>query len=155
MTGFKITVKRRHMRNSNRDYGDRKMKFGIMTLTTIIVSLLILATNHAMAQTAPNIPIEVGNGVRDVAYANISLYLNTTDGHYHLKGLVKNLLPETKDDILVFVSFVDRSTGTLLRDVSGTVNGPIAPNAVVPFDVDTGYNTTRANEFQYMKGYIA
>jgi hypothetical protein len=56
-----------------------------MTLTTIIVSLLTLATNHSMAQTAPNIPIEVGNGVRDVAYANISLYLNITDCHYHLE----------------------------------------------------------------------
>jgi hypothetical protein len=28
------------------------------------------------------------------------------------------------------------------------------PNAIAPFDIDTGYNATQANQFQYMKALI-
>jgi len=53
--------------------------------------------------------------------------------------------------ITITISFEDRGTGTTLNSVSGTINGPINPGAVVPFDVDTGYNRTQAHQFQNMK----
>lgn len=52
------------------------------------------------------------------------------------------------------VTFEDRATGTTINSVSGTINGPINPGAAVPFDIDTGYNTTQAHQFQYMKALL-
>ena len=128
-----------------------------MTLTTTILSLLTLATTHSMAQTIP-IQIEINPDSNDVAFANISFYLNATDHHYHLKGLVKNILPENTDIIIVSVSFSDRATGSSLHsasdDIDRSLTGGIAPNVILPFDIDTGYNASQAYQFQYMKALI-
>jgi hypothetical protein len=117
------------------------------------VSLLTLATNHSMAQTAPTMPIEINPYTKDMAFANLMFYLNSTDNHYHLKGLVKNILPESRDSMSIMINFQDQSTGTSLHTVFYH-HGPIDSNAITAFDVDTGYNTTQAYQFRYMKAQI-
>lgn len=78
--------------------------------------------------------------------------MNKIDGHYHLSGLAKNTLPETRSWYNgVTISFEDIATGTTINSVSGTINGPTNPGAAVPFDIDTGYNATQSHQFQYVK----
>jgi hypothetical protein len=87
MTRFKITVKRRHMRNSNRDYGDRKMRFAIMTLTIMLmVSLLILAQNHAMAQTMTTVQPEKQIGLA-ASTTRIAFFNNITSNSFNQTSL--------------------------------------------------------------------
>jgi hypothetical protein len=88
-----------------------------------------------------------------IIIANFMFYLNDTDNHYHLKGLVKNILPESRDSMSIMIDFQNQSTGTSVHSVFYH-NGPIAPNAIATFDIDTGYNATQANQFQYMKALI-
>jgi hypothetical protein len=133
-----------------------------ITLTWIIAAILAVAAltkspAYIIAQAIP-LPMEINPNDNDVSFANISFYLNATDHHYHLKGLVKNILPENTDMIIVSVSFSDRATGSSLHSASDTIDrsstGGIAPNAILPFDIDTGYNATQTYQFQYMSALI-
>lgn len=95
----------------------------------------------------------------DKALSNLIWYFNATDSHYHIKGLVKNLLPEPRDGINVLINFNDRTTGAYLHSDRGsggelTPTGGIAPGAILPFDLDTGYNASQANQFQYVAGIM-
>jgi hypothetical protein len=102
--------------------------------------------------SATTIPIEFNPFSSGMLFSNLTLYMNNADGHYHLSGTAKNTLPETRSWYNgITISFEDRGTGTTLNSVSGTINGPINSGALVPFDVDTGYNTTQAHQFQNMK----
>ena len=89
--------------------------------------------------------------------SNMTWYLNTTDSHYHIKGLVKNMLPETTDGIDIGINFNDRTTGAYLHSDKGSngeliPSGGIAPGAILPFDLDTGYNASQTNQFKYIEG---
>ncbi|MRN60485.1 MAG: hypothetical protein FIO03_00305 [Nitrosopumilales archaeon] len=92
-----------------------------------------------MARTAPTIPIELSNGVTVVAYSNMTFYLNSTNSHYHLKGLIKDILPESRGFISVMIDFRNQSTVTSVHSILYTLHGPIDSNTTVPFDIDTGY----------------
>ncbi|MFZ0895447.1 MAG: hypothetical protein WAZ77_13200, partial [Candidatus Nitrosopolaris sp.] len=65
-----------------------------------------------MARTAPTIPIELGYGVTAVAYSNMTFYLNSTNSHYHLKGLIKDILPESRGFISMMIDCQNQSTVT-------------------------------------------
>jgi hypothetical protein len=88
---------------------------------------------------------------------NIIFYINPIDGHYHLWGVKKNVLPETVDIPSVEMTFYDQTSG---RDVASTLDNyslaNVAPGGLQHFDIDTGYNVTRAaKEFKYMYGSIS
>jgi hypothetical protein len=50
-------------------------------------------------------------------------------------------------------------TGAYLHSDSGSggelvPTGGIAPGAILPFDIDTGYNASQAYQFRYMEGMM-
>jgi hypothetical protein len=50
-------------------------------------------------------------------------------------------------------------TGAYLHSDSGSggelvPTGGIVPGAILPFDIDTGYNTSQAYQFRYMEGMM-
>ena len=108
-----------------------------------------------MARTAPTIPTELSNGVTAVAYSNMTFYLNSTNSHYHLKGLIKDILPESRGFISVMIDFRNQSTVTSVHSILYTLHGLIDSNTTVPFDIDTGYTQAQQNRFQYLKALIA
>jgi hypothetical protein len=59
-----------------------------------------------------NIPTTIGQFQPNApggSVSNIVLYLNNTDGHYHVKGIFKNTLPETQTTTPVMgVDFYDK-----------------------------------------------
>lgn len=79
--------------------------------------------------------------------------MNASDGHYHLKGLAKNTLPETRSNsIFMSIDLRDRATDTTVKSLSGTyINEPIDPGQSAPFDIDTGYTAAQGNQFHFMK----
>jgi hypothetical protein len=79
------------------------------------------------------------------------LYLNGTDSHYHLRGLIKNILPETRDNMVMAIMMNDKTTGALIHTMDKSIFGTIKPNDVRPFDIDVGYNSTQADELSRIK----
>jgi hypothetical protein len=119
------------------------------------------ATPLAMAQpvvTGAPFPIQV-LVKPDKELENITWYLNATDSQYHIKGSVKNILPETPDGIIISINFNYRTTGAYLHRGRGSdgellPTGGIAPGAILRFDMDTGYNVSQMNQFQYIAGIM-
>lgn len=80
------------------------------------------------------------------------LYLNGTDGHYHLRGTLTNTLPETRSGFeSVLTSFEDKATNSTVDSESSLINIIMNPNTSVPFDIKTMYTAEKANQFQFMK----
>lgn len=111
----------------------------------------------AIAQTIPSIPIEVNPATTGVTYNNMGFYFNTTDSHYHLKGLVQNTLHVTVDSLSIVLTFEDKSTGNPAHSAYWSTpigSAPINPSQRVAFDIDTGYTQAQVNQFQYLKAMI-
>jgi hypothetical protein len=87
---------------------------------------------------------------------NIIFFINSTDGDYHLKGVKRNVLPETVDIPSVMVFFNDQTSGRIIDSASdSSPSNRVAPGGSQHWDIDTGYNVTRAEkEFKYMNGQI-
>lgn len=95
----------------------------------------------------------------DRAFLSITWYLNATDSYYHIKGLAKNTLSENRNGINISINFNDRTTGAYLHSDSGSggelvPTGGIAASAILPFDMDTGYNASQSYQFQHMEGIM-
>lgn len=105
--------------------------------------------------TAINFPVEINQFSKGLDISNTVVYLNSSDGHYHLKGLAKNTLPETRSSsVFMTIDFQDKSTGTSVKSITGNINGPLDPGQTVPFDIDRGYTAARGNQLQFMKAQI-
>lgn len=131
------------------------MKSRLLFLVALI-PLLILAPALVSAVTTPTPTIKIAMSFN--AYAgqplkvnNASMYLNTTDSHYHVKGTVTNILHETTDVSNVAGIFFDKTTNTMLKSGNDLIYTPIDPGMTVGFDFDTGYTAAQANQFQYMR----
>jgi hypothetical protein len=110
------------------------------------------ATNSTSSQGIGNVPVETNQFSHGLDFSNVIVYLNSSDGHYHLKGLAKNTLPETRSNsIYLTIDFQDKSTGTTIKSLSGNINAPIDPGQTAPFDVDTGYTSAQGNQLQFVK----
>jgi hypothetical protein len=104
---------------------------------------------------AINIPLEINQFSKGWSVSNVMLYLNSTDGHYHLKGMLKNTLPETRSGFeSILVNFDDKATNSTVDSESGSINVTIDPGTSVPFDIPTMYTVKQANQFQFMKATI-
>lgn len=98
------------------------------------------------------IPVETNQFSHGLDFSSVIVYMNTSDGHYHLKGLAKNTLPETRSNtIYMTIDFKDKSTDTTVKTLSHNIDGPIDPGKTTPFDVDTGYTAEQGNQFEFMK----
>jgi hypothetical protein len=99
----------------------------------------------------PIIINSISNTTPDKSFTNTTFYLNSTDGHYHLKGLIKNLLPEARDSIILTIDVQDKTTNDILHrvDFYSTDTKPIPPNGTTPFDVDLGFSASQRNELTH------
>jgi hypothetical protein len=114
-----------------------------------------VTTNSTTSQNFLSVPVETNQFSQGLAFGNVVVYFNSSDGHYHLKGLAKNMLPETRSNsVYLSIDFQDKSTGTTVKSVSGNLNGPIEPGQTVPFDVDTYYTIAQGNQLQFVKVMI-
>ena len=57
----------------------------------------------------PVLPITISDISRDLV-GNITFFINTTDGHYHLKGTYGNTLPERAEIPPIGIQFYDKAT---------------------------------------------
>ena len=91
-----------------------------------------------------------------MAFANLVFYLNSTDNHYHLKGLVKNISHLSVGYIDVQLSFQDKQSGVIENDSKSDffVVGPINPTVTRPFDITTGITAGQDIQFQPLKAVI-
>jgi hypothetical protein len=93
--------------------------------------------------------------IRRGAVSDVILYLNSTDGHYHVKGMLKNILPETRSGFeSISVSFDDKATNSTIDTESGSINTTLDPGVSVPFDIGTMYTLKQANRFKFMAALI-
>ena len=75
-------------RNSSSDYGDRKMRFAITaTFAIVILGMLSLATNHAMAQTMPTVPLEKLILFQATNTTRIAFFNNITSNSFNQTSL--------------------------------------------------------------------
>lgn len=104
----------------------------------------------------PTLPITVKDD-NHALVGNIIFFINSADGHYHLTGVKRNVLPETTAIPFVGVGFMDKASGRTIDSAGDNVsNTDVAPGGTQHFDIDTGYNVTRAaKEFKYMYGEIS
>jgi hypothetical protein len=101
------------------------------------------------------IPIGINEFSKGWSVSNVMLYLNTTDGHYHIRGILKNTLPETRSGFeSILVSFEDKATNSTVDSESGSINVTMNPGTSVPFDIPTMYTAKQANQFQFMRATI-
>ena len=102
-----------------------------------------------------NIPVQTNQFTQGWSVNNVTLYLNSTDGHYHLKGHLKNTLPETRSGFeYIQANFEDKTTNSTVDSESGSMNIVMNPNTTVPFDIKTLYTADKANQFQFMNVQI-
>lgn len=82
--------------------------------------------------------------------SNAYMYLNATDEHYHVTGIIKNIVDETIDDTSVFGTFSDKATNTLLKRIGPITLKSLDPGQSTTFDIDTGYTSKQADQFQQL-----
>jgi hypothetical protein len=112
-------------------------------------------TNTSSSQGGRSVPVETNPYSPGLDFTSVTFYLNMSDGHYHLKGLAKNTLPETRSNsIFLTIDLKDKSTDTTVKTLSGNINEPIDPGQTAPFDIDTGYTARQGNQLQFMKVMI-
>jgi len=110
---------------------------------------------NAVKPGLPILPLTIKDS-NHALVGNIIFFINSTDGHYHLKGVKRNVLPETVVIPSVWIWFSDQASDRLIDSATDTSSyARVAPGALEHFDIDTGYNVTRAaQEFKYMNGEI-
>ena len=106
--------------------GIKKLEFTNLWLVwvqTSIIFVIVAILGLLPHQSANAIPSKVNIFINTThiihSSTNISnayTYLNTTDGHYHVTGIIKNIVDETIDDTSVFGTFFDMATNTLLKN---------------------------------------
>ena len=81
----------------------------------------------SFADATSIIPIEINPAVKGVAVSNMTFFLNHTDGHYHLKGLVKNVSHLSVGYTDVQLSFQDKQSRVIENESKSDffVVGPI------------------------------
>jgi hypothetical protein len=80
-----------------------RAQISIIFVFVVILGLL----SHQSANAIPskvNIIINTTSSIihPSTNISNAYMYLNTTDGHYHVTGIIKNIVDETIDDTSVF-----------------------------------------------------
>jgi hypothetical protein len=133
----------------------------ISSVMTGLLFLLVSFPNTSISAsfadaTASIIPIEINPAVKGVAVSNMTFILNHTDGHYHLKGVVKNISHLSVGHIDVQLSFQDKQSGVIENDSKSDffVVGPIDPTVTRPFDITTGITAGLGNQFQHLKAVV-
>lgn len=140
--------------------GIKKLEFTNLWLVWIQISIIFVFVvilgllSHQSANAVPskvNIFINTTYIIHpSTNISNAYMYLNTTDGHYHVTGIIKNIIDETIDDTSVFGTFFDMATNTLLKNIGPITLNSLDPGQSTTFDIDTGYTPKQANKFPDM-----
>jgi hypothetical protein len=128
-----------------------RAQISIIFVFVVILGLL----SHQSANAIPskvNIIINTTSSIihPSTNISNAYMYLNTTDGHYHVTGIIKNIVDETIDDTSVFGTFFDMATNTLIKSIGPITLKSLDPGQSTTFDIDTGYTSKQANKFPDM-----
>ncbi len=127
----------------------------IMGPFVIVTALPEVALASGNSSSIVKIPIDINEFSKGWSVSNVMLYLNSTDGHYHMKGVLKNTLPETRSGFeSILISFKDKATNSTVDTESGSINTTLDPGASVPFDIGTMYTLKQANQFKFMAASI-
>jgi hypothetical protein len=134
------------------------LKISSVAMTNLLF-LLISITNTSISAsfadaTSSIIPIEINPAVRGVAVSNMTFFLNHTDGHYHLNGLVKNISHLSVG--YIDFKFSRQTEGVIENDSKSAffVVDPIDPGVARPFDITTGFTPGQSNLFQHLKALV-
>lgn len=135
------------------------LKISSVTMTSLLflwIAVPITSISASFADATSIIPIEINPEVKGVAVSNMTLFLNHTDGHYHLKGLVKNVSHLSVGYTDVQLSFQDKQSRVIENESKSDffVVGPIDPTETRPFDISTGITAGQDNQFQHLKAVI-
>ena len=125
---------------------------------TSIIFVIVAILGFLSYQSANAIPSKVNIFINTTSsivppsthISNAYMYLNTTDRHYHITGIIKNIVDETIDDTSVFGTFFDMATSTLLKSIGPITLESLDPGQSTTFDIDTGYTSKQANKFPDM-----
>lgn len=129
-----------------------------MCVQTSVILTVVIILGFLLHQSANAIPSKVNIFINttssiippSIHISDAYMYLNTTDGHYHVTGTIKNIIDETIDDTSVFGIFFDRTNNTLLKHIGPITLESLDPEQSTTFDIDTGYTSKQANLFPYM-----
>jgi len=132
-------------------------RWTVCVQTSVILAVVIIL-GSLLHQSANAIPSRVNIFINTTSpivppsthISNAYMYLNTTDGDYHVTGIIKNIIDETIDDTSVFVTFFDRTNNTLLKHIGPITLESLDPEQSTTFDIDTGYTSKQANQFPDM-----
>ena len=100
----------------------------------------------------------MNTGVAGVQLVSSSTYLNNTDGDYHIKGIIKNTLTESRDFEIITASYFDIKTDATLSIKNSDIGigiPHVSPGRTVSFDIDTGYNANETNQLENIKVMLA
>ena len=129
----------------------------VWVITSIILAVIVILglLSHQSVNALPskvNILINTTSFIvpPSTHISNAYMYLNTTDGHYHVTAIIKNIVDETIDDTSVFGTFYDKATNTLLKSTGPITLKSLDPGQSTTFDMDTGYTPKQADEFSDM-----
>ncbi len=116
-----------------------KAHFLVALIPILIIPLVSASTTVPTVRTQPS-PAIKGEQL-----------VNTTDGDYHLKGLLKNTSTTSMDFLSITASFFDLKTGDNVGERMSMVGGlfgtpHVSPGATVPFDMDIGYKANEVNQ---------
>jgi hypothetical protein len=141
-----------HLTNSTKSHGHHSSDHSTHThiVTHIVDSTRIIQIPTILMPIETPVQISPFHS-NDSKFSDMILYLNGTDSHYHLRGLIKNILPETRDNMVMAIMMNDKTTGALIHTMDKSIFGTIKPNDVRPFDIDVGYNSTQADELSRIK----
>jgi hypothetical protein len=131
------------------------LKISSVAMTNLLF-LLISITNTSISASFADATSSIIPTVRGVAVSNMTFFLNHTDGHYHLNGLVKNISHLSVGNIDVQLSFQDKQRGVIENDSKSAffVVDPIDPGVARPFDITTGFTPGQSNLFQHLKALV-
>jgi hypothetical protein len=121
-------------------------------LAGIIPLLLLIPLVSAASAPTPTVKTELNTALTTnfALLGNTTLYLNSTDGHYHMKGTIKNIGHTSISNVLTAITFEDKVTQVTARDVYGPIIDNVDPGQTAHFDIDTKYTANQANQFQYL-----
>ena len=135
------------------------LKISSVTVTSLLflwIAVPNTSISTSFADATSIIPIEINPAVKGVAVSNMKFFLNHTDGHYHLKGLVKNVSHLSVGYTDVQLSFQVKQSGVIENESKSDffVVGPIDPTVTRPFDISTGITAGQDNQVQHLKAVI-
>jgi hypothetical protein len=134
---------------------------GEVGIGTLLISMLLFNTTTEVeakvaAGMVPQLKVTMNPSQHDAQLVSSTTYFNGTT--YHIKGVIRNMNPESSDLATVTMQLEDKASGNVISEKIFTAGGPsdvfgvshISPGATFPFDADTGFMKNETNQLQHV-----